>query len=243
MHIIKLNAIPSTNAFLKDLITNQNIENYTVVITEHQTEGKGQRGNSWFSESGKNLTFSVLIKGFTIDSISPFLLNAVVAISLIEALETFNLKELKIKWPNDILSENKKIGGILIENKFHSQNKFDMIVGIGLNVNQTIFDLYPQASSMKLLTKENFDLDEVFNKIVQALKNNIDLLHHKEESYFWEKYHSYLFRKDIISEFIDKNGTRFLAVIKSVTRDGKLEVINEEQTSLFFDLKEVTLIY
>lgn len=243
MHIIKLNAIPSTNAFLKELISKQEFENYTVVITEHQIEGKGQRGNSWFSESGKNLTFSVLIKGFTIESISPFLLNAVVAISLIEALETFNLKELKIKWPNDILSENKKIGGILIENKFHGQNKFDMIVGIGLNVNQTNFDIYPQASSMKLLNEENFDLDEVFNKIVKALKNNIDLLHHKEEAYFWEKYHSYLFRKDIISEFIDDDGTRFLAVIKGVTRDGKLEVINEEQTSLFFDLKEVTLIY
>ena len=108
MNIIKLDATPSTNDFLKALLTNQFVENFTVVTAENQTSGRGQMGAKWEVESGKNLTFSVLVKDVLTEINSIFHLNVLVAVSIIEALEHFNIPNLAIKWPNDILAEHKR---------------------------------------------------------------------------------------------------------------------------------------
>ena len=118
MKIIKLDAIDSTNSFLKALSAQETCENFTVVSTESQTQGKGQRGSGWTSEAGKNLAFSVLYNQKIEEITSLFTLNIVVALSVVEALKTVSNLNFSIKWPNDILAENKKIAGILIENTF-----------------------------------------------------------------------------------------------------------------------------
>ena len=116
MRIIKLDAIDSTNTFLKAISSADVLEDYTVIVAKQQTNGRGQMGNKWESDSGLNLTFSVFkrIKGLTFSN--QFYLSIVVALALYKTLKSFNVPRLYVKWPNDILSANKKIAGILIEN-------------------------------------------------------------------------------------------------------------------------------
>ena len=120
MQLIKLDAIDSTNEFLKGLSSNQLLENFTVVTAENQTKGKGQMGAIWNSEPSKNLIMSVLVTDFVTDINQIFDINIVVSVSIIQVLQDLNIPELSIKWPNDIMSYNKKIGGILIENSIKS---------------------------------------------------------------------------------------------------------------------------
>src|SRR4051812_26319982 len=120
MNRIKLDAIGSTNDFLKELSAAESVENYTVVTAENQTKGKGQMGSQWDSEVGKNLIMSVLVKEFIQDASRIFNLNIVFSVAVIDVLKAVEIPKLTIKWPNDIMSDNKKIGGILIENNFKS---------------------------------------------------------------------------------------------------------------------------
>lgn len=243
MNIIKLNAIDSTNTFLKDLSVTENLENFTIVSTENQTKGKGQRGNVWFSESGKNLTFSVYLKDFDVQKYSPFLLNILVPISIIEILETYNLPNIFIKWPNDIMADNKKMGGILIESVFKNQNTLEIIVGIGLNINQTQFNDLQKVTSLALIFGKEVNIEELLITIVNQFKLNYSKLKQVDANYFWNKYHQKLFRKDKPSVFLDKNKKLFQAIIQRVTYDGKLELLLEDDTLKIFDIKEITLKY
>ena len=149
MYIIKLNAIDSTNSYLKKLALEKPLAPFTVVWTTNQTNGRGQMGSNWVSEEGKNLTFSVLVKDVVENIEGIFDLNVCVAVTLIEVLENYNLSNLAIKWPNDILADKKKIAGVLIENSIKSSGEIVSIVGIGINVNQENFSDLPQASSLK----------------------------------------------------------------------------------------------
>ena len=161
MKLIKLDAIDSTNEFLKGLSSKQNIENFTVVSAENQFKGKGQRGAVWSSEASKNLVMSILIKDFLSDITQIFNLNIAVSLAVMEALESLNIPNLSIKWPNDIMSYNKKIGGILIENVIKSDGTINSVVGLGLNVNQINFENLPKASSMAVIAGKQFNKEEV----------------------------------------------------------------------------------
>ena len=243
MNVIKLNATPSTNDFLKNLYSTQSVENFTVVVTENQTNGKGQRGNVWKTESGKNLTFSVLIKKDSSSESSVFDLNVAISVSIIQALESFEIPELNIKWPNDILSDGKKIAGILIENTFSSNQSVSSIIGIGLNVNQTDFENLPKASSLKNITQKEFDKEEIMLEITRKIKENYEFISLGKTDFLWERYHNYLFRKEIPSVFEYPNGVKFMGIIKQVLQNGKIQILLEDDSLKEFDLKEITLIY
>ena len=146
MKIIKLDATESTNHYLKDLLAKNTLGDFTVVTCDYQKKGRGQRGNVWTSERGKNLTVSVLkhFSGFDMTRIS--YLNLAVSLAILRALEELAVPELKVKWPNDIMSGNKKICGILVETVLKGgQIKFG-VLGFGLNVNQIKFENLPQAA-------------------------------------------------------------------------------------------------
>jgi BirA family biotin operon repressor/biotin-[acetyl-CoA-carboxylase] ligase len=243
MNIIKLNAIDSTSSFLKDLLRQHHVDNFTTVIAENQIKGRGQVGNIWNSESGKNLTFSVLVKDSIVDSNSVFVLNTVVSISIIRALEKFKINKLAIKWPNDILSENKKIAGILIENIFKGNNEITSIVGVGLNVNQIQFDNLPQASSLAILNNKVFDKEMLLEEILYQMKFHITQLANSVRFDFWEEYHSLLFKKDIPSVFEDVNNFQFQGIIKGVTKFGKLTIMLEDDSFKEYNIKEVRMLF
>ena len=242
MKVIKLDAIDSTNDFLKDLISKQLVDNFTIVTAENQTKGKGQMGSVWNSEIGKNLIMSVLIKDFIFDISEIFNLNIAFSLAVINALEERKIPKVSIKWPNDIMSDSKKIGGILIENSIKSDGTISSVVGLGLNVNQTYFQDLPKASSLALICDAFFNKEELLFSIVENMKLNI-LSWNEQSDLMWQKYENYLFKKGIPMPFQNKENQNFMGMIQGVSSIGKLKILLENDTVSEFDIKEIQLLY
>ena len=243
MNVIKLDAIDSTNDFLKNLTQRQSVKNYTVVVAKEQTKGKGQMGSTWNTEANKNLTFSILIKKSVSNIEAIFNLNMAVTVSIIQVLKSQNIPHLNIKWPNDIMAENKKIAGILIENSIRENGKIDSIIGIGLNVNQTNFENLPKASSLKGIMHQDFDLDDIFENIVTQIERNMEKVKDNEADFLWKEYDRYLFKKGKPTLFEDVSQNRFMGMIQKVNANGKLEVMLEDDSIKQFGIKEITMLY
>lgn len=243
MQLIKLDAIDSTNDYLKVLSAEKTMENFTVVTAENQTKGKGQRGAKWVSEPGKNLVMSVLYKTEANNSKGLYDLNIAVALSVLTALESYQLAALSVKWPNDIMAGAKKIGGILIENSFKPGGEVISVIGIGLNVNQTDFSDLPKASSLAAITGTEFDKAELLLGIVNQLRQNTGILAEGQEAVLWTQYRAKLFRKGVPMAFREPNGADFMGIIQDVTRDGKLEVMLEDDSLRHYAIKEIELLY
>ena len=243
MKLIKLDAIDSTNDFLKGLSNDVSIQNYTVVTAKTQTNGKGQMGAKWVSESGKNLIVSVLVKNVLTNIDEIFDLNVAIALSIINVLESQNIPKLSIKWPNDIMSGNKKIAGILIENIIKSDNSIYSIIGIGLNVNQTNFDDLPNASSIKNIMYKDFDKEIILNKIIKSIQKNILELENNNQTQLWTLYNDKLFKKGNIMAFKNNTDLKFMGIIQQVSRNGKLQLLTENDILQEYDIKEILMIY
>lgn len=242
MKVIKLDAIDSTNDFLKSLSAKQNVENFTVVTAKTQTKGKGQMGSEWVTESGKNLIMSILVKDFLLETKAIFNLNIAVSMAVINALEEFKIPNLSIKWPNDILSDTKKIGGILIENSLKSDSSIISIVGLGLNVNQTNFENLPKASSLAIVCNAKFDKEILLFKIIENLEQNI-ILWNQKSVMLWNEYAEKLFKKGIPMPFQDVNQIHFMGIIQGIAANGKLLVLLEDDTVKEYDIKEIQMLY
>jgi len=242
MKLIKLDAIDSTNEFLKKLSNKQDVQNYTVVTAENQLKGKGQMGAKWNSESGKNLIMSVLVKDFLLDSDSVFNLNIVVSLAVIRTLKKYSIPELSVKWPNDIMSANKKIGGILIENSIKGTGTITSIVGLGLNVNQMQFENLPRASSLALICNSFFDKEEILVAIVAEMEQMI-ASYDATASHLWEEYTNELFKMGVPAAFTDEKESNFMGIIKGVTAMGKLQILLDDDSICEYNLKEVQMLY
>ena len=242
MRIIKLDAIDSTNNYLRRLINEEDVADYTIVMAKKQTYGRGQMGTVWNSDKAKNLTFSVF-KDLSIHDVEfPFYISMAISLAIFKAFKTLNIPDLGIKWPNDILSADKKICGILIENVI--KNKLNStIIGIGINVNQIEFAKLPKASSLKNITGIHYNLDEVLHLIIKYTKEYSSLLQNEKYDFVKNEYETNLFRKNKPSTFKDATGVLFSGIIKGVTKYGKLQVILEDEIVKKFDLKEITLMY
>ncbi|WP_338410882.1 biotin--[acetyl-CoA-carboxylase] ligase [uncultured Flavobacterium sp.] len=243
MNIIKLNATNSTNDYLKELMRSQFVQNYTVVVAKTQEKGRGQRESEWFSESGKNLTFSVLVRDLIINPNALFSFNAAVAISVLEALNQLTKKNIAVKWPNDIMADQKKIAGILIENSIQTDGEIFSVIGIGLNVNQTQFNNLKNVTSLSLLEQIDFDLDEVLNVILEKLKQNISLVRSHKTDLLWGTYRANLFKKEIPTVFEDCNQQKFMGIIKGVTTTGQLQVMLDDDSISNYNIKQIKMLY
>lgn len=239
MQIIKLNAIDSTNQYLHDLIGKISLEDFAVVTARYQTKGRGQRATTWQSEKDKNLIISVLKKEIDLNPQRQFLLNIVVSLALFKTLETLQIPKLSIKWPNDILSHDKKIAGILIELILKKNTIDKAIIGIGLNVNQTNFKELSSASSLQNITGIHYDLDELLHKLLENFKYYFSIINTAE---LWTTYENLLFRKDKPSTFVGLSGDLFSGIIKGVSQRGKL-MVKTENSIEEFDLKSIKLLY
>ena len=242
MNIIKLDAIDSTNNYLKKIILNEGINDYTVVTAKFQTQGKGQLGTEWESEYSKNLICSVYKKEINIKVQDQFVISALVSLALIKTLRKVNLSNMHIKWPNDIMSDNKKICGILIENIVKENYIKDTVIGIGLNVNQTIFNNLPNAASIKNLIGTTCSIDEILKDLVKNIKYYFNELDKSSINSIFKKYEDALFRINKPSTFKNSNGEVFSGYIKGVSRSGKLNVMLEDNLVESYDLKEISML-
>lgn len=243
MNLIKLDAIDSTNTYLKQLAARTTPRDYTVVLAENQTGGRGQMGTVWRSEPGKNLTFSLYKQISRLKTEDQFYISMAISLAVYDVLQDFAIPAVTIKWPNDILSANQKVGGILIENMLRNSRMSAAIIGVGLNLNQTDFSGLLNASSLKNITGKHYVREEVLFKIVQRFTFYVPWVAEKQFDKIRELYESRLFRKDKPSTFKAPNGDLFMGFIKGVDTDGRLKVLLEDQILKTFDLKEITLLY
>ena len=171
MKLIKLNAIDSTNEYIKKIKSHVS-DKFFCVYTYSQTNGKGQRGNIWESEPNKNICISLCYKPLTCEpNYTSFKLNMLVSLIILEFFEELKIPKLKVKWPNDILSDGKKISGILIETALRSNNSIDYIIGVGLNINQNNFDNINNASSIKNITGIDYDLNHLTTRLINFFED------------------------------------------------------------------------
>lgn len=244
MNIIKLETIDSTNNYLKKLANSEeNLPNFLTVWTPNQTNGVGQYGAKWVTESYKNLTFSVLFLHKKFELERYFLLNMLTAIVVAQTIEEMQIPNVKIKWPNDILLEKHKIGGILIENVIRGTNVEKSIIGIGLNVNQTDFSDLPKASSLQNITQKEFDIEVIMKSILRNLQKEFLNLEELQFADIYPIYKKYLFQLNKISAFRPKEGKDFSGIIRGVLPSGELLVETENDEIKQFALKEIQLLY
>ncbi len=240
MKIVKLDAIDSTNSYLKNLIKQTIVENWTVIVAEHQTNGKGQFDNKWVSDKGKNLTFSILAKFKGLKVIQQFYLNYSISIALYNVLKYYIPEKLTVKWPNDILSANHKICGILIESSINNSKVNHAIIGIGLNVNQEKFSSkLVNVSSLKKVLNKAIDKDELLDKILLEIQYQLHLIDQQKFEEIKQEYESILYKKGVPSMFIDTNNNTFLGKVIGVTNGGKLQIELDDESLQEYDLKEI----
>ena len=248
--LIHIEETDSTNRWLK-----AHGEGKMVVVADYQTAGKGCGTNSWESERGKNLTFSMLIHPTDIPASQQFRITEVVSVALCEVLERYLLtvpelaaldrrslatngtqEGLSIKWPNDIYMGEKKICGVLIENRLQGNVIVDSIIGIGLNVNQTEFvSDAPNPVSLRQLLGREIDREALLHDFLETLET----VSSSETTY--SAYRNKLFRMGKQAVFSDETG-RFEGTIQDVETDGRLLIKDLSGQARRYAFKEVQFV-
>ncbi|GAB3827988.1 hypothetical protein GCM10028895_40930 [Pontibacter rugosus] len=159
----------STNSEAQQLLIKNEATEGCTIITHEQTNGRGQRGNIWQAQPGQNITLSVILSPTFLAVRQQFNLNMAVSLAVLDLLQEQGLQQAQVKWPNDLYFEDKKLGGILIENTINSHSLQHSIVGIGLNVNQRFFS-YPTATSMANVCGMPLDLEKVTMRLLELLE-------------------------------------------------------------------------
>lgn len=189
----------STNEIAANLLV-PGLEEGSIIITDNQTAGKGQRGNYWESEPYMNLTFSLVLKPNFLKLRNQFQLTQIISISLAHLLQSFIPNVVKIKWPNDIYVGNMKIGGILIQNNLRGSEIEYSVIGIGININQIEFET-PSATSLRKLSSREFDLNKMLNEVVSTISENYLILKRGDKGNFDDEYIKLLFGLNEVLEF------------------------------------------
>lgn len=219
--IIRLDETSSTNAELKLLQQKSSLVEGSVVITEYQTAGRGQAGNSWYSSKGKNLLFSYLLYPHCVKAKDQFIISRIVSLALIKVLDKY-IKNVTIKWPNDIYWNNKKIAGILIENSLMGEHIDYTIVGIGLNVNENDFPQHlPNPVSMKLIAGSEFDRNKLLTLLEYEFQKLYQTMVRGEVATIEQQYMDRMYHRDGPYWFTDKHGS-FKATIDRVMPSGHI---------------------
>lgn len=242
---IFLNETESTNSYAINLLKNVNLVEGTVIYAEKQSAGKGQRGNVWHAHPSMNLTLSLVIKPGFLSIGKSFYLSKITALAIYDLLTELldnSQYDIKIKWPNDMLVNSKKVAGILIENGFKEQNIIYSIVGIGLNVNQTFFQYLPLATSLNILTAKNFSLDVVMNRLFVYFEKWYLCLREQKYKEINATYLKNVYGLNTICSF-EQDGKTFKALVKDINENGFLVLEDEEKQIKQFDIKGIKWLF
>ena len=231
-------SLSSTNTYATELLSKSNPVEGTVILTYNQTAGRGQIGSKWESAPDKNVSMSVILHPKFLAVSEQFNLNVAVSLAIFDAVSLY-VKDVKVKWPNDIYIGKKKVAGILIQNSLTGRNIQSSVVGIGLNVNQTAFTSdAPNPTSLKLETGKDIDLTKIVQEIVPALEKRYLQLKSGKTIDMRREYilHLYRFGKPFAFQRVDES--YFTGIITGISSLGKL-VIDTETGEEEFGLKEV----
>ena len=241
MKIIKLDAIDSTNSYLKKLLNKESLDDLTVVVSKHQTKGRGRNGNLWLNKPSLNLAFSIYKRFSDFEIDKKFMLNVISSISVYETLKKYNLSDLTIKWPNDIMTGDKKISGILIENNFRGNSIKNSVIGIGININQSEFKNLPNATSIFIETGKLNSVKTIAQELQKTLEKNFNLFRINENELI-KNYNSLLYKKNETSNFSANDMSKFQGKIIKVDMDGEITIrLSNKQLSKYSE-SEIKLI-
>lgn len=230
----------STNRVAMEILSSGAASNGMVVITANQTAGQGQYGNSWEAEPGANLTFSVIYRFLNLPVSDQFYLTIVTSLAVYQTLTTYLTKKVNIKWPNDLYCNDRKICGILIQSIIKGKIIDGVVVGIGLNVNQTDF-MTPGAISMKQASGESIDLEMLLKALLENLEVFfVDLQSGKKET-LKDLYLQKLYFLNEKRRFFSEIRGEFEGIIRGVDQSGCLEVERGGSTD-FYNLKEIKFL-
>ena len=239
--IIHISETNSTNNYLKELLQTQNVDEGTVVWADFQSAGKGQRGNGWESEAGKNILFSIVLFPGFIKAGEQFILSQIVSLAVANCLQEYT-EGISIKWPNDIYWNEKKICGILLENTILEDNIGHSVAGIGININQENFRSdAPNPVSLKQITNRDYNLEEILKTVVDNINAYYQQIKIGKTDFLIKQYKESLFRKDGYHLYND-GISDFLARIQDVDSSGLLILKTKEGEERHFAFKEVKYI-
>jgi len=241
-YIIRLDSVDSTNNYTSALFAKENPAEGTVIMADYQEAGRGQRETIWESEHGKNLLASIILYP-KLDASDYFLFNQCISLAVQEMTETELGKEVKIKWPNDILVKRKKIAGILIENTIRGNSFLHSIAGIGINANQLKFQNYfLPATSFSLEKKNIYMISDLLNKLCSCLNKWYTALEKEDFDFISSSYSKKMYKKDEPA-FYESKGEKFEGIIRGVNEDGKLWIEKDNGELLKFSFKEVKFLF
>jgi BirA family biotin operon repressor/biotin-[acetyl-CoA-carboxylase] ligase len=213
-----------------------------IILAQRQTAGRGQRGHTWESREGENLTFSLLLEPQFLPPSEQFLISECVALGVCDALLHYGI-EAQIKWTNDIYIGDRKLAGILIEHKLQGSALARTVAGIGLNVNQKAFsDDLPNPISMAQATGREFDREEVLQIVATSLMARYEQLREGGAKELQTDYHQRLYRLGLEHCYALPDGSRFRGIIRGVEPTGALRIENERGELLSFLFKEVEFV-
>ncbi len=229
----------STNELASVLMRQKEPLNGTVIYTDYQSQGKGQRGNKWESEGGKNILMSVILDTSFVEPSHFFDITIITSLAMHDFLSEYIRRDIKIKWPNDMFCEDRKIAGILIEN-YIKQNTIEWcILGVGLNVNQTQF-MEKNAISMSMICGQQFEREELINVLLQKLEQRYFELKKGGKKKLKEAYLDNMYWRNEIHVF-QSEGTFFNGKVVGIEPSGKLRIEAEDGLRIF-DFKEVSFV-
>lgn len=239
MHL-HLDTTDSTNSHLRRMLDEgASLPDMTIVSATEQTAGRGQKGNSWESEPGKNILFSLLIHPSEMPAIAQFSLSQTIALAIADTLSN-HTDGISIKWPNDIYWHNKKISGTLIECDLVGKYIHNCIIGCGININQTEFlSDAPNPVSLRMITGQIYDTDTIMNEVTDAFQH---LRHSATHDDIRAQYMQKLYRNDgQLHPYEDTNGP-FLARIHGIEPTGHLLLQTADGEVRRYEFKEVKAV-
>ena len=238
-------SIGSTNTYLRELNGGDPSYQYEVAVATFQTAGRGQKGNSWESESGKNLLFSILAHPGNIKVQEQFYISEAIALavsdSVMAAVGPEYAADVSVKWSNDVYWKDFKMAGILIENTIQGSSILDTVVGVGLDVNQEVFvSDAPNPISLKNITGREFDLEALLSDIIARFIGYMEK-EPDDRPMVDALYHSRLYRREGLHRFRDEKG-EFRASIEGVCPDGCLMLLTDNGEHRVYEFKQVQFI-
>jgi BirA family biotin operon repressor/biotin-[acetyl-CoA-carboxylase] ligase len=239
-NLIFFDELTSTNTQASLMLREKEVPEGSVIYTDHQTAGRGQKGNRWESDKGKNLLFSVILYPGSVGPEDQFLISITISLGISDFVSRYFNEGCRIKWPNDIYLNNDKIAGILIENSLISDRIENSIAGIGININQEKFSSsLKNPASFKIVTQKEHDRQECFGQLLQELdKRYKQLLYGDREDlrkeyisrlYWWGEWHSFKTSCGV-----------FTGMIEGVAGSGKIRIKTRENSYLEFGFKEIS---
>ncbi|MFT3740432.1 MAG: biotin--[acetyl-CoA-carboxylase] ligase [Breznakibacter sp.] len=232
--------LASTNQKMKELTRKAPLPDMSVVIAHRQYAGRGQVGNSWESEPGKNLTFSMALNPTFVKVQDQFLVSQAISVGITDALLKMGFDNVKVKWPNDIYAGHMKLAGILIENSIMGDYLEYCIVGIGLNVNQTKFlSNAPNPTSMAMLANRHFELNHVLESVLDSIYERYLQLQKDDTDAVRQSYLELMYLHDgQLHPFSDFEGP-FMGKINGIDTYGRLQIEKENGTNALYEFKEI----